>query len=139
MPRKRNRYLACCGDFGQCYITGGTWISVYDSVTTTNPSEFDVDHFVPLKEAWDSGAWDWDAETRQAFANDLDFAPSLIAVSASSNRSKSASDVTEWLPTNQDYWCVYATSWVQVKLRWSLSVDSAEESKLLAMSEACGG
>jgi hypothetical protein len=64
--------------------------------STTNASGFDVDHFVPLAEAWDSGAANWDSATRQAFANDLDFSMSLIAVTASSNRSKSDRDPAEW-------------------------------------------
>lgn len=39
-----------------CTLTGGQWKSYYDGVTTTNPSTFDIDHTVPLAEAWDSGA-----------------------------------------------------------------------------------
>lgn len=121
-----------------CSITGGTWASAYDLVGTKNPSDFDVDHMVPLKEAWGSGAWSWDAKTRQAFANDLDFDLSLIAVSASSNRSKSDREPAEWLPKNSDYWCAYAVSWVQVKIRWSLSIDQAEKSKLSDFADSCG-
>lgn len=36
---------------GDCDLYGGEWYSVYDQVTTTDPSSFDVDHFIPLKEA----------------------------------------------------------------------------------------
>ena len=71
-----------------CSITGGSWYSAFDGTETIDPSKFDVDHMVPLKEAWDSGAWEWDPEQRQAFANDMSIPESLIAVSASSNRSK---------------------------------------------------
>jgi hypothetical protein len=39
-----------------CSVSG-SWRSVYDGVTTTRASSFDIDHVVPLKEAWDSGAW----------------------------------------------------------------------------------
>ncbi|MCF8529655.1 MAG: HNH endonuclease family protein, partial [Aquiluna sp.] len=86
-----------------CSISGGKWISSYDLLETTDPSTFDVDHMVPLKEAWDSGAWNWSMATRQAFANDLAFSHSLIAVSASSNRSKSDREPADWLPTNAEY------------------------------------
>jgi DNA uptake protein ComE-like DNA-binding protein len=122
-----------------CSISGGSWLSPYDMVYTTNPSEFDIDHLVPLKEAWDSGAVNWDAATRQAFANDLDFSMSLIAVTASSNRSKSDRDPAEWLPTNTAYHCEYAVAWVQVKVRWKLSIDMAEKEKLLSLASSCGG
>jgi DNA uptake protein ComE-like DNA-binding protein len=122
-----------------CYISGGTWVSAYDLVSTTNASGFDVDHFVPLAEAWDSGAANWDSATRQAFANDLDYSMSLIAVTASSNRSKSDRDPSEWLPTNSAYHCEYAVAWVQVKVRWKLSIDTAEKEKLLNLASSCGG
>ena len=122
-----------------CKLSGGTWVSAYDLVETNDPSKFDVDHMVPLKEAWDSGAWAWDAKTREAYSNDLDYQMSLVAVSASSNRSKSDRDPAEWLPTNKDYWCEYITAWVQVKIRWSLSIDKAEKSKIDEVAEDCSG
>ena len=114
-------------------------MSAFDLVETSDPSNFDVDHLVPLKEAWDSGAWAWDAKTREAYANDLDYDMSLIAVTASSNRSKSDRDPADWLPTNQDYWCEYITAWVQVKTRWSLSIDKAEKAKIDEVAESCNG
>jgi DNA uptake protein ComE-like DNA-binding protein len=121
-----------------CSISGGEWLSAFDLVVTTNPSSFDVDHFVPLKEAWDSGASKWDSATRQAFANDLGYEMSLIAVSASSNRSKSDRDPADWLPTNADYECEYAVAWAQVKSRWSLSIDVKEKRALLGLAGKCG-
>jgi hypothetical protein len=104
----------------------GEWWSAFDGVRTTDQGDFDVDHMVPLKEAWDSGAYEWDYRTRRAFANDLGFSGSLIAVSASSNRSKSDKDPAQWLPANRGFSCEYTFDWLAVKYRWSLSVDSAE-------------
>lgn len=120
-----------------CKVVNGRWVSQYDGVTTINPSTFDIDHFVPLKEAWDSGAWRWDSSTRERFANDQGYAPSLIAVSASSNRSKSDRDPSDWLPSEKR--CLYAKSWVGVKFRWRLSVDSREKSKLRQLLSNCKG
>lgn len=115
---------------GGCSLSGGTWVSAFDGVSTTDSSSFDVDHLVPLKEAWDSGANEWDSATRQNFANDLGYEMSLIAVSASSNRSKGASDPSEWMPPASSFKCEYVYGWIQVKLRWQLSVDSAEANAL---------
>ena len=115
---------------GGCSLSGGTWVSAFDGVSTNDSSSFDVDHFVPLKEAWDSGANEWDSATRQNFANDLGYEMSLIAVSASSNRSKGARDPSEWMPRASSFKCEYVYSWIQVKLRWQLSVDSAEAAAL---------
>jgi len=120
-----------------CSLSGGTWYSAFDGVTTTDASSFDIDHFVPLKEAWDSGAHAWDSGTRQRFANDLEYAGSLIAVSASSNRSKGAGDPTEWLPPNRSYRCVYLVTWVEVKLRWNLSADPGEIAAIRSAGSGC--
>jgi Protein of unknown function (DUF1524) len=123
--------------FGDCDLTGGEWYSVYDQVTTNDPSDFDVDHFIPLKEAWDSGAYAWSSEKRKEFANDLGFGGSLIAVTASSNRSKSDRDPADWLPPNSGYHCRYITNWVKVKIRWGLTVDSAELATIKEFGNSC--
>ncbi|MPY54939.1 HNH endonuclease family protein [Streptomyces acidicola] len=119
-----------------CGATSGSWYSQYDGVTTTDASSFDIDHMVPLAEAWDSGASKWTTAQRQAFANDLT-RPQLIAVSASSNRSKSDQDPAEWLPTRTAYRCTYVRAWVQVKYYYDLSVDSAEKSALTSALSGC--
>jgi hypothetical protein len=119
-----------------CRVTG-KWFSVYDRVTTTDSSSFDIDHMVPLKEAWDSGAWNWNNDQRKKFANDLDKSFFLIAVTASSNRSKSDRDPAEWMPTSVSYRCEYARIWVKIKRAWDLSVDPAENTFLKRTLAKC--
>jgi len=102
----------------------GKWYSAYDAVTVTNFSALDVDHMVPLAEAWDSGASKWDVDKRQQYANDMGDVNALIAVTATTNRSKSDQDPAEWLPAKDV--CTYIKNWVHVKLRWSLTVDDKE-------------
>lgn len=109
-----------------CTLLGGRWRSAYDNLETTDPSTFDIDHVVALKEAWVSGAAAWSDARREAFANDLDAAYALIAVSASTNRSKSDQDPAEWLPPVGAYRCTYIAHWLAVKVRWSLSVNYSE-------------
>jgi hypothetical protein len=75
-----------------CDIQTGKWRSYYDGVVTRDSTAFDIDHLVPLAEAWDSGARGWSADTRERYANDLGDPRTLVAVTAGSNRSKS--DVT---------------------------------------------
>jgi len=120
-----------------CSLDGGTWVSAFDGVSTTDASKFDVDHFVPLAEAWRSGAHSWDSTTRQNFANDLGYEMSLIAVSASSNRSKSDRDPSKWMPPSSSFKCEYVYSWIQVKTRWKLTVDSAEANALRSNWSGC--
>ncbi|MFD0278863.1 HNH endonuclease family protein [Kitasatospora sp. NPDC127111] len=118
-----------------CASVSGSWTSVYDNVTTTSASTFDIDHLVPLAEAWRSGAWAWTTDQRKAFANDLT-RPQLLAVSASSNRTKGDQDPATWLP-QASYRCTYARAWVQVKYFYGLNVDSAEKSALSAILNGC--
>jgi hypothetical protein len=115
----------------------GTWYSPYDNVSVRNPSEFDIDHVVALAEAWRSGAANWDPQRRVAFGNDLEELRSLIAVSASSNRSKSDRDPSSWLPPNTGYRCEYVANWMAVKLRWDLAVDRIEFTALQSIVSEC--
>lgn len=120
-----------------CDISGGTWVSLYDGFTSDNPSDFDIDHMVPLAEAWDSGASSWSDSRRRDFANDLSSSYSLIAVSSSSNRSKSDGDPADWLPSNPLYVCEYVEQWISVKQQWDLSVDEAEASRIEGVLSNC--
>ena len=121
---------------GSCTIKTGRWVSAYDGVVFTHASELDIDHLVPLAEAWGSGARSWSAGRREAYANDLTESKSLIAVSAHANRSKGDQDPAEWQPLKSR--CRYLSNWVAVKLRWSLTVDRAEKSALLLAIGRCG-
>lgn len=109
-----------------CKVIEGDWFSLYDNVIHTNPSDLDIDHMIPLKEAWDSGAWNWTAAQRQTFANDLSDSRALIAVTAGQNRSKSDRDPSNWIPPQKSYICTYLSEWVAIKARWNLSMDQSE-------------
>lgn len=117
-----------------CFVTG-TWYSYYDNKTFTDPRKLDIDHMVPLHEAWKSGAYAWDEESLKQYANDTQNKYSLVAVSAQSNRGKSDKDPDSWLPTFEK--CRYISEWVEVKLYWKLTVDKAEKQSLLNESRKC--
>ena len=119
-----------------CHPTAGKWYSVYDATWVTSSSSVDIDHIVPLAEAWKSGANAWTTSRRQQFANDLSIAQ-LIAVSASSNRSKGDSDPASWKPTNTSVHCIYAREWIWVKYTYGLSLQSAEKTALQQMLGTC--
>jgi hypothetical protein len=119
-----------------CNVVGGRWHSVYDNKTLTDPIDLDIDHMVPLANAWRSGADDWDDKKRGDFANDLT-RPQLFAVSLNSNRAKGDQDPSLWKPSNRDFWCEYAQDWIAVKHFWKLTVTSAEKDALADMLETC--
>jgi hypothetical protein len=120
-----------------CTVSTGQWYSPYDGVTYTDASKLDIDHFVPLSEAWQSGAFSWSSERRIRYGNDLGYSASLIAVSASTNRAKSDSDPAKWMPTNRSYFCDYVATWVAVKWRWNLSVDTLERKAVNSVLSGC--
>ncbi|MDX2968025.1 HNH endonuclease family protein [Kribbella solani] len=119
-----------------CQPTAGRWYSVYDATYINDSSGVDIDHIVPLAEAWKSGASGWTQAKRQEFANNLTISQ-LIAVSASSNRSKGDRDPSEWKPTNTSVHCVYAREWIWVKYTYKLSLQSAEKTALQQMLATC--
>lgn len=120
-----------------CRIISGSWFSPYDATTWTSASRLDIDHMVPLKEAWVSGASAWSADRRKSFANDVGWRGSLIAVSASSNRSKGDKDPARWMPPSNAFWCTYLFDWIDVKYRWRLSVDPAEKQAITQDLTSC--
>jgi len=122
----------------RCTLSGGTWFSSYDGVTTTDPSTVRVDHLVPLAEAWQSGAWRWSADTRARYANDLGYGAVLIAVSARSSLAKGAREPQDWLPPRTSFDCTYMARWVAVKWRWRLAIGSAESTFLSKRLALCG-
>ncbi|MFE6872286.1 HNH endonuclease family protein [Kitasatospora sp. NPDC057692] len=119
-----------------CSLTGGAWYSIYDGVVVTDASALDVDHVVPLAEAWDSGASTWSAAERQAYANDLDEPRDLVAVTARSNRQKSDKDIAEWRPIKEET-CDYLNRWTVSKTRWRQSVDTKEKTVLRDLGATC--
>ncbi|MER6039012.1 HNH endonuclease family protein [Streptomyces sp. NPDC001835] len=120
-----------------CVLSGGEWYSPYDDRYIDGPRGLDIDHLVPLAEAWDSGASAWTAKEREDYANDLGDDRALIAVSAASNRSKADQDPSTWLPPAQGYRCQYVTDWIADKTRWGLSIDATEEAALTGELSRC--
>ncbi|MFD8692426.1 HNH endonuclease family protein [Streptomyces sp. NPDC059651] len=119
-----------------CAAVSGSWYSEYDGATWTAASDLDIDHMVPLAEAWRSGASGWTTAQRQAYANDLT-RPQLIAVTDNVNQSKGDQDPATWLPSRTAYKCTYVRAWVHVKHYYDLTVDSAEKSALQSVLNGC--
>lgn len=119
-----------------CKLTGGKWVSSYDGITYTNSSKLDIDHLVPLAEAWRSGAWAWTDKEREEYANYLENERALNAVTASVNRSKGDKDIANWLPKKNV--CDYLAGWVTVKANFQLTVDAAEAKIISKYYSSCG-
>jgi len=120
-----------------CTVATGQWVDPWSGIVNLSARALDVDHTVPLANAWRSGAWAWTAQQRVAFANDLDFVNHLIAIPLGENRSKGDAGPEAWRPPDHGSWCQYARDWTAIKARQNLTASPAEWSSLLTMASAC--
>jgi hypothetical protein len=122
-------------------VRAGSWLDPYtgrriDLTDAKEPAQaqaVQIDHVVPLSEAWSSGAWAWTAERRVDFANELG---ELLAVDGPTNASKGDDDPAAWRP-RKGYQCAYARRWITVKVTWKLEVDASERNALEEMLGYC--
>ena len=114
------------GDFTDPY--SGESFHVTCRVGSGCVSSFDVDHAVPLSDAWQKGAQYWAKSKREAIANDP---LNLVVTTAHLNRQKGDSDAATWLPPLRSYWCKYVARQVAVKKKYGVWVTAAEKSKIV--------
>ncbi len=117
-----------------CKVTSGSWYDPYTTQTFTDPQDIDIDHVVPLANAWRSGASSWSNQERERYANDPDV---LLSVEDNANQEKGDKGPEAWKPSNEDEWCDYATRWVLIKSKYELSVNQDEKTELNKMLGAC--
>lgn len=119
---------------GDCSVTG-TWLDPYTGTTLTDSSDVDIDHVVPLANAWRSGASGWSGSDREAYANDPAV---LLSADAGANRRKGDKGPEAWKPPNTAYHCEYARRWVGIKSEWEMTINAAERDALEVMLATCG-
>jgi hypothetical protein len=124
-----------------CRVVSGTLHDPYLGTTIAflrgpnTSSKVQIDHVVPLSDAWQKGAQAWSTPRRTAFANDM---LNLLAVDGLTNQRKSDSDAATWLPPNKAYRCSYAVRQIAVKAKYGLWVTSAEHDALARILAKCG-
>jgi hypothetical protein len=104
---------------------------------TTEEKVLEIDHTVPLKNAWDSGAWTWKPWQLKAYANDMTNGH-LKVYPKSINTEKGSKNAAKWYPTNPIEKCKYFTDWIAIKYRWDLSVTPAEKKYIKHFFNGCG-
>jgi len=122
-------------------VLAGTWHDPYTGRTLrftdlkdlSQAEAIQIDHVVPLAEAWVSGAAGWSRTRREAFANDLH---ELLAVDGPTNMSKGDGDPAAWRP-RKGYQCTYARRWIAIKTTWHLAVDPSEVAALRQLLGYC--
>lgn len=124
-------------DQRECTVKAGLWFDPWSKRSETTAGSLDVDHTVPLANAWRSGAWRWSDAERLDYANDLQDEGHLIAILLGVNRQKGDSGPEEWKPPVESTWCDYALTWDHIKARWNLTATSEEWDALNDMAATC--
>lgn len=109
-----------------CEVDRGTWKDPYTRQVYHSASEIQIDHMVPLKNAYQSGAWKWNFYTRCLYANYMGNPVHLLSVQGQANMAKSDKSPDQWLPPNESYRCEYIRNWLLVKLIWRLEMTATE-------------
>jgi transposase len=102
----------------------------------TTSAQVQIDHMVPLLNAWETGAQQLTRAQRIALANDP---RNLIAVDGPSNQQKSAGDAATWLPSNKTFRCEYVARQIAVKATYRLWVTRAEHDAMARVLSGCPG
>jgi hypothetical protein len=121
----------------KCTVKTGKWTDPWSGAVTTIAHDFQIDHTVPLANAWRSGAWSWTHDQRVAYANDLADKDHLVPILAAENESKSDSGPDEWKPPSPAAWCRYALDWDRIKAKWHLTATPTEWTALQQMAAMC--
>lgn len=113
-------------DDSDCVVEKGRWHDPYTGTTIRKASDIQIDHFVPLKNAYISGGWKWEPLKKCMYANFLSNDFHLAAVDASENMSKGDGTPEDYMPPNEKFTCEYLQRWLKIKLIWSLAMQPGE-------------
>ena len=124
----------------KCLVLSGTLIDPYSGkkldftrgqgTSTLVP----IDHVVAVSDAWQKGAFKWDAATRVQFYNDP---LNLKATQQSLNSQKRDGDAATWLPPLKSYRCTYVAQQIAVKAKYLIWVTKAEKEAMARILSAC--
>jgi hypothetical protein len=109
-----------------CVVDRGAWNEPYTGQRLTDSHAIQIDHMVPLKNAYMSGAWRWNYRTRCLYANFMGNRFHLISSSGTENMRKGDSGPDEYLPPAISYRCQYLENWLKIKLIWKLRMTQSE-------------
>lgn len=113
-----------------CAVQSGQWDDPYSGRELNSPKQIQIDHLVPLKNAYMTGAFEWDKAKRCLYGNYLGNNFHLLPVSSHENLVKGDNTPNNYMPPDHNYTCQYIKHWLQVKVIWGLRVTPQEFSGL---------
>lgn len=121
----------------RCIVQSGQWLDPYAGDEMTESKEVQIDHVVPLKNAYVTGASKWDLKTRKLYANFMGVDYHLLPVNGHENMSKGDKGPDAYIPPNEKIRCDYLQHWLKIKAVWNLVMTKAEAETIQKMiSEA---
>lgn len=110
----------------QCVVAEGLWLDNYTGQEYTSSTQIQIDHMVPLKNAYLAGAFNWDYKTRCLYANYMGLKEHLVSAEARQNMAKGDRGPEKYLPPDLTFRCNYIKNWLMVKLIWRLNMTAEE-------------
>ncbi|MCU1520920.1 MAG: hypothetical protein JWM13_2769 [Arthrobacter sp.] len=123
-----------------CVVLTGTLADKYTGKTISfvrgnkTSTLVQIDHIVPLSDAWQKGAQQISAEQRKQLANDP---LNLMAADGPTNGSKGDKDAATWLPPNKAFRCEYVARQTAVKAKYKLWMTQAEHDAIAGILAGC--
>ena len=125
--------------YGKCAPHTGVLHDVYSGRTITfrsgmNPSAIEIDHIVPLSNAFAHGAQRWSQQKRIDFAND----PLVLqSVARDENQRKSDGGAADFMPSNPRAACGYIAAQTAVLTTYQLTVTGRDKAAMLSTLTKC--
>lgn len=118
-----------------CSVDTGEWDDPYTGRLHFKASDIQIDHLVALKNAYMTGAHEWDFEKRCLYANYMGNSFHLLSVNGRENLKKSDHSPAGYTPPNRAYMCQFVKQWLHVKLIWMLRVTPSEKDAIQQIVE----
>lgn len=113
-----------------CTVKKGKWYDPSVDQTFEDANFMEIDHFVPLKNAYISGAWSWSPKLRCLYANFMGNTMHLVPFNKTENRRKSDNTPDRYTPPEKKYRCEYIFKWLAIKSIWKLALNPSEASAI---------
>jgi hypothetical protein len=129
-------------DSDGCKVLSGEFIDPYSGVAISfvqgrgTSQLVPIDHIVAVSDAWQKGAFRWDATKRVNFYNDP---LNLQATQMRLNSQKGDGDAATWLPPLKSYRCTYIARQIAVKAKYQIWVTTAEKAAMKTILAKCPG
>ncbi len=114
----------------KCVVDTGTWDDPYTGNRFFSTKDIQIDHVVPLRHAYQAGAWKWNYKSRCIYGNFMANNYHLLSVSGHENMSKGDKSPDSYIPPNRKVTCTYVQAWLQIKLAWGLVMFPKEASAI---------